>query len=309
MDTAVLLITFNRPQYTAQVLAALKKAGVKRLYVFKDGPRPFNEDDKKASLVVERLVDSIDWPCNVKTNYMNNNLGCGWGPYSAISWAFKNEERLIILEDDVVPSTAFFGYMDYVLKKYRDDSRVNFVSGWCSSPGDDVFKEQDYTFTEYAPTLGWGTWKRVWDNFSLNEKYSLKPLFRKGGFTNQFATKEENAYQNTRYKIRKNPLGESFHSWDYQFYVYCRINGALGIVPSKSLIQYVGMEGTHHTDDSFFEVRATDDYAIVHEPAAVALDVGFEYRFFKSHFKPSFKQKLKRAVWCVWYAISKRPHF
>lgn len=69
------------------------------------------------------------------------------------------------------------------------------------------------------------------------------------------------------------------------------------------------MEETHHTDDSFFEVRATDDYTIVCEPAAVALDVGFEYRILKLHFKPLFKQKLKRTVWCFWFAISKRPRF
>ena len=309
MDTAVLLITFNRPQYAAQVLAALKETRVKRLYVFKDGPRPFNEEDKKASLEVEKLVDNIDWPCDVKTNYLNNNLGCGWGPYTAISWAIKNEEKLIILEDDVVPSMSFFEYMNFVLEKYRDDDRVNFASSWCFSPEDEVFIDRDYTFTEYAPTLGWGTWKRVWDNFSLNEKYSLKPFFQRGGFTNQFASKEENAYQNTKYKIRKNPLGESFHSWDYQFYVHCRINGALGIIPSKTLIQYVGKEGTHHTDDSFFEVKAANDYKIEKIPDVVALNSDFEYRIFTVHFKPSFKQKLKRTILCVWYAISTKTHF
>ena len=93
MDTAVLLITFNRPQYTEKVLAALKKSGVKRLYVFKDGPRPFNEYDRVNSLAVEKMVDSIDWPCDVKTNYLNNNLGCGWGPYTAISWAIKMKKN------------------------------------------------------------------------------------------------------------------------------------------------------------------------------------------------------------------------
>lgn len=309
MDTAVLLITFNRPQYTAQVLEALKKAGVKRLYVFKDGPRPFNEDDRVNSLAVEKMVDSIDWPCDVKTNYLNNNLGCGWGPYTAISWAFKNEEKLIILEDDVVPSEPFFKYMNHILEKYRDDEKVNFASGWCPSPSDAVFNDRDYTFTEYAPTLGWGTWKRVWDNFSLNEKYTLKPFFQHGGFTNQFASMEENVYQNTKYRIRKNPLGESFHSWDYQFYVHCRISGALGIIPSKTLIQYVGRDGTHHTDDSFFEVRVANDYKIVQEPDAIALDSDFEYRIFKAQFKPSFKQKLKRTVLCFWYTINPRPHF
>ena len=55
MKTPVLLITFNRPKYTKEVLAALKTANVKNLYVFKDGPRPFNNDDKVNSKEIENL--------------------------------------------------------------------------------------------------------------------------------------------------------------------------------------------------------------------------------------------------------------
>ena len=65
MDKPVLLITFNRPAYTRIVLEALKKAGVKNLYVFKDGPRPFNEEDKKLSKEIEKLINEIDWVDNL----------------------------------------------------------------------------------------------------------------------------------------------------------------------------------------------------------------------------------------------------
>ena len=38
-ESAVLLITFNRPESTREVLKALQKAKPKRLYVFSDGAR------------------------------------------------------------------------------------------------------------------------------------------------------------------------------------------------------------------------------------------------------------------------------
>ena len=86
MDVPVLLICFNRPNYVAKMLNSLRKCKVSKLYVFKDGPRPNNVNDRRASEHIEDLIDTIDWDCNLKTNYMQNNLGCGYGPFSAISF-------------------------------------------------------------------------------------------------------------------------------------------------------------------------------------------------------------------------------
>ena len=67
METPVLLITFNRPEYTKIMLEALKAANVKNLYIFKDGPRPYNENDKIKSKEIEELINNIDWECNITT--------------------------------------------------------------------------------------------------------------------------------------------------------------------------------------------------------------------------------------------------
>ena len=194
METPVLLITFNRPEYTKTMLDALKDANVKNLFIFKDGPRPYNEKDKIKSKDIEDLISNIDWECNVTTNYMNNNLGCGLGPYSAISWAFQYVERLIILEDDCIPTKAFFEYCSYLLEKFKDSDRIRHISGRNIYSEHHVFNKYDYIFTQYAPTLGWATWKKVWDNFSLNEQFTIIPFFKQGGFTNQFASQEESKF-------------------------------------------------------------------------------------------------------------------
>ena len=41
----VLLIVFNRPEETGKVLQALKRSGVKKLYIHGDGPRSSSESD------------------------------------------------------------------------------------------------------------------------------------------------------------------------------------------------------------------------------------------------------------------------
>lgn len=198
MNTPVLLITFNRPAYVRQMIDALRAANVSNLYVFKDGPRPNNTADYKASKEIEDIISSIDWGCTVKTNYMQNNLGCGYGPYSAISWAFQYEDELIILEDDCVPTIPFFDFCSEMLEKYRDNPKVRHISGRSQYTESPVFERFDYIFTQYAPTWGWATWKRTWQDFDMQMR-ELKQFFKNGGFSSQFATKQEAEFFNNRY--------------------------------------------------------------------------------------------------------------
>lgn len=293
MKKPVLLITFNRPKYTEIVLNALKRANVENLYIFKDGPRPHNENDLKASKEIENLVKQINWTSQIHTNFMNNNLGCGWGPYSAISWAFQYEEELIILEDDCVPTIAFFDYCSFLLDKYKNNEKVRHISGRSIYMEHPIFKEYDYIFTQYAPTLGWATWKRVWDGFSLQENYDIIPFFKKGGFTNQFSSKKEALYANSLYYNRKAPLKEAWHSWDYQFLIFSSATGALSIIPSKNLIKYIGVEGTHQTPQIHFTTESFEDYTIKKIPSKVMLFQQYEQDFFQKYKRPTIKFKIK----------------
>lgn len=309
METPVLLITFNRPGYTRIMLEALKAANVKNLYLFKDGPRPYNENDKIKSKEIEELINNIDWECNVTTNYMNNNLGCGWGPYSAISWAFQYVDRLIILEDDCIPTKAFFEYCSYLLEKYKDSDKIRHISGRNMYSEHPIFNKYDYIFTQYAPTWGWATWKKVWDNFSLHEQHEIKPFFKKGGFTNQFASKKETKFFNEWYYNRPSPIHESLHSWDYQFSVHSRINGALVICPAKNLIKYIGVEGTHNSDNIHFEIETDENFKVSKEPNEIAFIPEFEKDYFERYINITFKYRIKTLLNKIKYTLFGRPDF
>src|SRR5690554_7495300 len=97
IEAPVLLVTFNRPDTTKKVLNKIKEAKVKKLYFFNDGPREGNQEDLIARNELKKMADNIDWNCEVITKFEPKNLGCGLGVSSAITWAFENEDRLIIL--------------------------------------------------------------------------------------------------------------------------------------------------------------------------------------------------------------------
>ena len=99
LNTAVLLLTFNRLDTTTEVFQSIRKAKIPRLYIWSDGPRSeVNQEDVKVRKVRDYLISNIDWPCEVKTRFNEVNLGIKKGISSSIDWFFENEEMGIILE-------------------------------------------------------------------------------------------------------------------------------------------------------------------------------------------------------------------
>ena len=109
ITTPILFLIFNRPNTTIQVLQEIRKVAPSRLYIACDGARTHKEGEKeKVQETRELVLKNIDWECEVKTLFRDNNLGCKEAVSGAISWFFENEEMGIILEDDCLPSQSFF---------------------------------------------------------------------------------------------------------------------------------------------------------------------------------------------------------
>ena len=108
----VLIIFFARPNTLAEVFSAVKKARPAKLFLACDGARVGNQRDVEAIEQCKKIVEDIDWECEVRTLYSTENLGCGKGPSNAISWAFEYTDRLLILEDDCVPDETLFPFME-----------------------------------------------------------------------------------------------------------------------------------------------------------------------------------------------------
>jgi len=281
-NAPVLLMTFNRPEYTKKVFEKIRDAKVKKLYFFNDGPRKDNENDRAARRELIKLLDSIDWECDVHKNFQEKNLGAGWGPSAAITWAFQGEERMIILEDDCVPSLPFFDYCNHCLDKYKDDTRIWLISGRSHQQGSKFFKAQDYIFSHYGHTWGWATWKRCWNHFDLDMK-NWSAFYQNGGFSNVFYSKEEVKIYNQHYlKLNKLPI----NSWDARFGFAVLSNGGLSVVPAKNLIENIGYVGAHSIGkQKVHTLKASDNFKVEKEPLFVLLNKEYEQLHFNTHIK------------------------
>ena len=245
INVPVLLIAYNRPDTARQVLERIREACPSRFYFAVDGPKDAVGGGKISE--TREIVKLVDWPCEVHTLFRQENRGCGFGPAEAITWAFENEDRLVVLEDDCVPSVSFFNFCEQMLDKYADDERVSIISGRSHHEQADCFEGQDYIFSHYAHTWGWATWKRVWRDFDIYMR-DFPQWISWGGANNIFnSTKEAKFYNKWFSDIYRNIDQEVSHSWDAQWMYAFLKNGALGIVPCYNLIHCIGVgNGTHN---------------------------------------------------------------
>ena len=115
---------------------------------------------------VRKIVAEVDWKCEVKTLFRDENLGCGRSVSGSIDWFFENEEEGIILEDDCIRNATFFRFIDELLEKYREDDRVSLSSGsnfQVAERRDDM----SYYFSKTVLIWGWATWRCAWRSYDF----------------------------------------------------------------------------------------------------------------------------------------------
>ena len=90
MKSPVVFFIFNRPKTTELVFAEIAKAKPPNLLVVGDGPRQERPGEDALCAAARKVIERVDWNCEVRTNYAEKNMGCGRRVSSGIDWAFGN---------------------------------------------------------------------------------------------------------------------------------------------------------------------------------------------------------------------------
>jgi hypothetical protein len=246
LNTPILFLIFNRPTITKQVFNAIRQARPTKLYVAADGPRHDKNGELENCLSARNIALNVDWNCEVKTLFRDENLGCGKGVSSAITWFFEHEPEGIILEDDCLPSRDFFPYCSELLERYREDKRIMGIGGSNLIPSHLRPNTHSYFFSNHNNIWGWATWRRAWNLYDY-EMTDYKKVKKLGFLKNQFASPYEFDY--FQWVFERTFLFPSI-TWDYQWEFVRRINSGLTILPCNNLISNLGFgeDATHTTD-------------------------------------------------------------
>lgn len=284
VTSPILFITFIKFDTAFAVLEKIREACPKKLYIASDGGR--NPEEQQIILDFrEKLLQQIDWECEIYTLFEEKNNGCKYGPYNAITWFFDHEEQGIILEDDCLPDNSFFRFCDILLEKYKHEERIFMIGGWNAfdlSPNIYSCLDEDYFFSKYPHIWGWATWRRAWSKYTIDkvDKIILTDLP-----TSVFKHANEQQYWR---KVFKNYKKKKLDAWDYPMLYYILTHHLLCIVPKINMISNIGFnrkDATHTKEYSKFQkLEIKQQKFPLKHPKEKILNYNIDYQNFKITF-------------------------
>ncbi len=241
MTTVPILIQiFVRPEKLKRVFDAVRNAKPQILFLVSDGPRPNYPDDLSLNEECKRMVENIDWECTVYRNYSEVNRGIDITAYEGMKWAFGYVDRLMFLEDDVVPAQSFFTFCEELLERYKDDPRIHSVGGM-NHVGNYMDCPYDYFYSKLGSIWGFALWKRSFDMLEndvafVDDKYSFKLLT--SHLPKTFARPIKlNAIRSRNKWLQQKRIG-AFELINGAAY---HLQNSLIIIPTKNMINCIGI--------------------------------------------------------------------
>jgi acetyltransferase-like isoleucine patch superfamily enzyme len=297
-NTPILYLIFNRPDLTEITFPSICKLKPKKLFIAADGPRLDNKTDEiNCKFVREFILSKIDWNCEVKTLFRDENLGCGKAVSSAITWFFDQVDYGIILEDDCVPNQSFFEFSEQLLTKYKFNDKIMHISG--NSFLSKNIGNDSYYFSKFPFIWGWATWKRAWNKYNYMY-HNLGNIERNEIIDKNFENPLIAEYWKSTFE--KHLMSNIDMTWDYQWFFSIWINNGLVILPKFNLVKNIGFgrDATHTNIDynSLSNYISKGLRFPLNHPVKVEISKKFENLNFKRYFKKKVPlyQKIKLKI-------------
>jgi hypothetical protein len=230
-NVPVVILFFNQPDHLEQVFEKVKLVRPKQIFLIQDGPRNNNMLDNVRILRCRRIMDQINWDCEIYKRYSRFHTGYEENHRLGLSWVFDRVESAIILEEDCIPAFSFFTYCEELLEKYKEDARISLICGFNPFHAGDT-ADTSYFFAKAGITIGWATWKRVWKQYYKIYELSQKDKSAIALYGENFSGfVKDTIFNNLQAPIDK----EKNMEWDCWMTADRYLNHRLAIIPRNSL--------------------------------------------------------------------------
>ena len=232
----IVLFVYNRPWHVEQTLNFLmlnEFAVFSKLYIYSDGPKEGSTSEQLNDIYkVRQIIRSKQWCKEVYIFELPTNKGLANSIINGVTEIINIHERVIVLEDDLITSSGFLRFMNEAMELYKDDSKVAGITGFS------FVKSTDETFfLHVGNSLGWGTWKRVWDKTNFNTDFWLKK-FNNKDLISKFNLNNTYDY----FQMLKDQNAGKTNSWAISFYCSYFFNNQVFLYPGKTLLSHIGYD-------------------------------------------------------------------
>jgi hypothetical protein len=289
----IVLFVYNRPWHTKQVLDALalnKEAKDSELYIYCDGAKEnATEETLQKIKELRLLINSESRFKKVIVKESLKNKGLANSIIEGVTEVIKKYERIIVLEDDLVPSLGFLNYMNNALHLYENESKVSAIHGWSKKLGVKITQEETF-FVKGADCWGWATWRRNWELFNYDAQDLYNQIIQKD-LVNHF-----NLFGAIDYMgMLKMQIDGKVDSWAIRWQASMFLENKLCLHPTNSLIKNIGMDGSGvHNGISTLEENIVDE--IVLKKIDVEENIGFYFAMQPAILSTNNKDVVKQKI-------------
>lgn len=211
------------------------------LYIFCDGAK--TNDGQEEAVAVRAFSDRVTGFKSVEVIKRVENFGLARSVIAGVTQVIGAHGRVIVLEDDLLVSPYFLGYMNAALMLYADDLQVGSIHGYIFPVGQPL---PETFFIRGGDCWGWATWQRAWQQFNPDGQSLLNQL-RETGLCRRFDL--DGAYPYTR-MLRHQVAGRN-SSWAIRWHGTLFLKNMLTLYPHQSLVLNAGLDGagTHCNED------------------------------------------------------------
>ncbi len=254
----ILLLVYNRPYTTKKIVANLvnhPNIGEMELFVFSDGPK--FEHDLDSIEEVRKIIENLHVCKKLNKYYSEKNLGLANSVISGINKVFENNNKIIVLEDDLEISPFFLEYMNFYLTLYETNINVGTIQGF-QFPIKSKSKEPVF-FDKFVNCWGWGTWKNRWSDFE-HDGAKLQSALNNRHLTYEFDGQNSYPFSN----LLDDQINGLVDSWAIRWYASLFLKETIHLYPNKSLVINNGLDGsgTHGEKKWFIQTIHEEEFEL-----------------------------------------------
>ena len=172
-------------------------------------------------------------------------MGLAKSIITGVSEIIARYGRVIVLEDDIVPSIGFLKYMNEALDLYENEDKVGCIHAWNYNLISNEFKNSTF-FLRGADCWGWATWKRAWKFYNPNGTYLLDYI-KNNNLSYNFNRRDTIDFV----KMLKDQILNKNDSWAVRWHASLFIRNMYCLHPVKSMIINIGFDSSGVHNGSF----------------------------------------------------------
>lgn len=285
----IVLFVYNRPKHTQDMIEALAKNNFAKesdVYIFSDNAK--KEKDIENVRKVRTYIDSIkqkNWFANVYIEKAEKNKGLAKSVINGVTKVINKYDKVIVLEDDLIPSKVFLEYMNKALDFYEKKESIWSISGY-NIP---IQIPKNYKFDIYLGyrgcSWGWATWKDRWNtvDWKVSDYKEFKNNYKK--------RKQMNRGGPDMAQMLDSQMQGLCDSWAIRWCYEQSKQNKYTIYPVKSLVINQGLDGTgtHSGTTKDFDVEISERIPELYNNLPVDKEITTN---FYNKYKLGIKQKI-----------------